>query len=72
MRNYIKKGDSFVCIKTVKMIDDGCVAYKKGFIYFSEIDNGITDIQSDISHCWNNGTKKIKKEFKKHFIKIKK
>jgi len=67
----IRKGDSFLCIKKVKM-DSGCIAYKKGYIYYSEIDCRITDIQTDIYHVWRCDSKKQKRQFKKYFIKIKK
>ena len=47
----IKKGDVFICIKTVKM-DDGEIAYSKGAVYTSEQDNCITDNQGDTEHRW--------------------
>lgn len=51
----IKKGQKFLCINTVIMINgDGEIAYLKGEVYFSENDNCITDIQGDKHHGWNN------------------
>ena len=63
----IKKGNSFVCIKKVVMNKDlKNVSYKKGFIYYSEIDGCITNDKSNAKHQWPNGTKS-----KKHFLKLK-
>jgi hypothetical protein len=62
----IKKGDKFICIKTVKMEDDGQKAYRKGFLYSSELDSNITDDQHDVNHSWRVGG-----EAKIFFLKIK-
>ena len=61
----IKKGDIFLCIKKVKMLDTKEITYKKGCIYRSEIDCCITNEKLNTRHYWT-------KEAKKHFVKIKK
>ena len=51
----IKKGQKFLCIKTVIMDDgDGEIAYLEGDIFISENDNCITDIKGNKYHEWNN------------------
>jgi hypothetical protein len=62
----IKKGDRFVCIKKVTM-DTKEVAYKKGYVYFSDLDYCITNIELNQEHRWFSYTE----ETKKHFLKIK-
>lgn len=48
----IKKGDSFLCIKTVIM-DSGEEAYTKGKYYTSEFDGCITDNAGCGGHYWS-------------------
>jgi len=59
----IKKGDMFLCIKKVKMLDTKDITYKKGYIYRSEIDCCITNEKLDTNHYWDKP--------KKYFVKIK-
>lgn len=47
----IKKGDTFICVKTVEM-DNGEIAYNIGKFYTSEQDKCITDNQGDVGHLW--------------------
>ena len=61
----IKKGDSFMCIKRVVM-DNNDVTYKKGFIYNSDVNNCITNINHNVDHRWS-----LSGEVKKHFVKLK-
>lgn len=49
----IKRGDKFLCINTVIM-DSGNTAYKSGYIYTSNADGCITDINGDIYHYWSD------------------
>lgn len=49
MEYRIKKGDKFLCLETYIM-DDDTVAYTKGLIYLSELDDRITDNDFDIMH----------------------
>lgn len=56
----IKKGDSFECINTVVM-DDGEIAYVRGYVYHSERDDCITDNSGDDSHNW------YRQDFDKYF-----
>ena len=49
----IKKGDKFKCIKDVIM-DSGVCAYSKESIYYSDLDDCITDNQKVINHLWSN------------------
>ena len=49
MEYKIKKGDKFLCLEDYIM-DDDIVAYTKGKVYKSELDNRITDNDNDISH----------------------
>jgi hypothetical protein len=69
MSTKIKKGDAFCCIKTVRMDDDidGEVAYKKGFIYVSEVEDCITDEDNETFHRWRG----YGKATKEHFLRIK-
>ena len=62
----IKKGDRFVCVKRVVM-DNNDVTYKKGYVYFSDLDDCITNIQHSTDHSWVS----YNKETKKYFLKIK-
>ena len=62
----IKKGDLFLCVKKVKMLDTKEITYKKGYIYRSEIDCCITNEKLNASHYWTLCSKP-----KKHFVKIK-
>ena len=60
----IKKGESYICIKTVCM--DGNpkdIAYKKGKIYISDVNGSLKD-EDGTTHYWNNI-----KDFNKYFIK---
>ena len=51
--NYkIKKGDRFLCLENYVM-DDDRVAYTKGLVYLSELDNRITDDDFDVMHEMN-------------------
>tara|TARA_R110000772_G_scaffold61764_1_gene139026 strand:- start:364 stop:555 length:192 start_codon:yes stop_codon:yes gene_type:complete len=61
----IKKGDNFVCIKTVIMIPDEEIAYKKGVVYFSDKKNCITSENLNKNHSASG------KWAKKHFVKLK-
>lgn len=55
--NYkIKKGDSFLCLEDYVM-DDERIAYSKGKIYKSDLDDRITDNEFDVHHemeCQND------------------
>lgn len=53
----IKKGDKFLCIKTVRMNSvTGEVAYRQGEVYESEYDGCITDLQGTKYHYWVSDT----------------
>ena len=52
MEYKIKKGDRFLCLENYIM-DDDRVAYTKGLIYTSELDNRITDDDFDVFHEMN-------------------
>lgn len=60
----IRKGDRFECIKTVIM-NDGEVAYQKGYAYISEMEDCITDKTGCIEHRWNG-----KLEWQTYFKRI--
>lgn len=47
----IRKGDRFVCVKSVVM-EDGEIAYNEGFVYTSERDGCITDAKGIKDHYW--------------------
>jgi len=49
MEYKIKKGDRFLCLEDYIM-DDDRIAYTKGNVYKSELDNRITDDDFDIQH----------------------
>lgn len=49
MEYKIKKGDRFLCLEDYIM-DDDRVAYTKGLVYLSELDNRITDNDFDSEH----------------------
>lgn len=49
MEYKIKKGDRFICLEDYVM-DDDRVAYTKGKIYKSELDDRITDDDFDVQH----------------------
>ena len=49
MEYKIKKGDRFLCLEDYIM-DDDRIAYTKGKVYKSELDNRITDDDFDIQH----------------------
>ena len=49
MEYKIKKGDRFICLEDYIM-DDDRIAYTKGKVYKSELDNRITDDDFDIQH----------------------
>jgi hypothetical protein len=62
----IKKGDKFVCIKSLRKNYQKCF-YIKGHMYFSIFDSCITDELGSPNHYWGskyNGSKK-------HFVKLK-
>ena len=62
--NYlIKKGDTYKCIKDVKMSSDGRIEYVVGKIYTSEQDGCLTDESGIIEHYWLE-----EDSFEKHFI----
>ena len=62
--NYlIKKGDTYKCIKDVKMSSDGRIGYVAGKIYTSEQDGCLTDESGIIEHYWLE-----EDSFEKHFI----
>lgn len=67
MNKEIKIGDTFVCIKTVKMTFTKNIVYKKGFLYKSEENNCITNINHETYHSWMFYNKKTKK----HFLRLK-
>lgn len=50
----IQVGDKFLCIRDVRMIDDGELVYKKGEYYESERNNCITDLKGRIEHYWED------------------
>jgi hypothetical protein len=49
MEYKIKKGDMFLCLEDYIM-DDDRIAYTKGKVYKSELDNRITDDYFDVMH----------------------
>ena len=49
MEYKIKKGYRFICLEDYIM-DDDRIAYTKGKVYKSELDNRITDDDFDIQH----------------------
>jgi len=62
--NYlIKKGDTYKCIKTVKMGSDERIEYVAGKIYTSEQDGCLTDESGIIEHYWLE-----EDSLEKHFI----
>lgn len=61
----IHKGDTFLCIKTVEMEDDGEEAYIEGKMYKSQQDSCITNENGDIYHYWDGV-----EYFDEHFIRI--
>lgn len=67
MCKKIKVGDTFICIKTVKMNLDKSIVYRKGIVYNSEIDRCITNDNKDKSHRWG----RYSESTKEHFLKIK-
>ena len=63
-KNYlIKKGDTYKCIKDVKMSSDGRIEYVAGKIYTSEQDECLTDESGIKEHYWLE-----EDSFEKHFI----
>ena len=60
---FIKKGDTYKCIKDVKMSSDGRTEYVAGKIYTSEQDGCLTDESGIIEHYWLE-----EDSFEKHFI----
>jgi len=66
MAKEIKVGDTFVCIKTVKMIGSKQVVYRKGYLYKSEKDKCITNDLKEKNHSWSEEYK-----MSKFFLKIK-
>lgn len=68
----IKKGMKFRCIKDVVMNNkDKGIAYKKGNIYMSEMDNKITDEWKDIRHGWADDNGEVLKDTELYFEEIK-
>jgi len=68
MSKEIKKGDLFVCIKTVKMNElNKPIRYRKGFVYKSEEKECITNDNHETDHSWT----KYGKDTKKYFLRIK-
>ena len=61
----INVNEEFVCIKNYIM-DNGEIAYTKGFIYKSEKKGCITDNQKSISHFMIG----VDSEFDLHFVKL--
>lgn len=60
----IKKGEAFVCFKTVLMDKNpNDIAYNEGRIYYSEEDGCITDNQNFVRHKWGDG-------FRDCFVKL--
>ena len=53
MEYKIKKGDRFLCLENYFMYDTEFLAYTKDKIYFSEVDNCITDNKLDTEHEMN-------------------
>lgn len=49
MRQKIKKGDGFLCVKDFVMLD-GTVAFKKGVVYLSQQDKCLTNKWGHIEH----------------------
>jgi hypothetical protein len=49
MKYKIEKGDRFLCLGNYVM-DDDRIAYTKGKVYKSELDNSITDDDFDDTH----------------------
>lgn len=49
MRQKIKKGDAFLCVKDFVM-QDGTIAFKKGVIYFSEQNKCLTNTWGQKEH----------------------
>lgn len=60
----IHKGDTFLCIKTVEMEDDGEEVYIEGKMYKSQQDSCITDENGDIYHYWDVDC------FNEHFVRL--
>jgi len=52
MKEKIKKGDKFVCIKDYVM-EDGVIEFSKGVEYLSEKDGCLTDDHGDPDHQMN-------------------
>ena len=48
----IKKGNLYMCIRTVHMSPSNDIAYKAGYIYKSEKDRCITDEFGNKDHLW--------------------
>ena len=68
MKKEIKKGDTFICIKTVEMDNiKKNIAYKKGYLYKSEEDKCITNIQNEKNHSWVD----YSRDTKKYFLRLK-
>ena len=61
----IHKGDTFLCIKTVEMEDDGEKVYIKGKKYVSQQDSCITNEKGEINHYWVGID-----YFDEHFVRI--
>lgn len=65
----IKKGESYICIKTVRMDENPKdIAYKKGKIYVSDVNGSLKD-EDGYTHYWDISN--YNKYFKKCEIPIK-
>jgi hypothetical protein len=64
----IKKGDKFLCINDVEMYDNNTynITYEFGKIYYSDLDDCITDKEHDVYHKWT-----WEDDFENYFMKIK-
>ena len=63
----IKKGDRFVCIKNVIMNKDlKDIAYRKGYVYVSQINGCITNDKLITGHGWSKYSQP-----KRYFVKLK-
>tara|TARA_R110000822_G_scaffold219293_1_gene353493 strand:+ start:269 stop:463 length:195 start_codon:yes stop_codon:yes gene_type:complete len=61
----IIKGQKFICVKKVRLFPDGKTGFIKGVTYVSEADGCITSENKNPLHSFT------KKDFKKHFVKLK-
>ena len=61
----IIQGQKFICIKKVRLFPVGETGFIKGVTYVSEADDCITSENKNPTHSFT------KKDFKKHFVKLK-